>query len=131
MTPEQIKRRYREMLNNEIFLNDPIAWMSEGREFVVLTTVTSYKCCGAYGNVALCEVEKGVTPKMISQRAKGMRFIWELHTNLRKRDRPPWRQSRQHKHYETILAEVTARCAELNAEVARLDALHAKNGTPT
>jgi hypothetical protein len=125
MTPEAIKRKYQDMLNNEIFLNDPIAWMSEGSEFLVMTAVTSYKRCGRYGKVALCEVEKGVRPRMISDRAKGMRFIWELHTNLRKRDRRDWRQSRQNKSYEIVLARVTEQCAALNAEAARLDALHA------
>lgn len=120
MTPDQIKRKHQDMLNNEIFLGDPIAWMQDDSEFIVKTARASAGS-GYHGRsrkVALCEVEKGVVPKMISERAKGMVFIWELHNHLRK----GWSKD----GYENTLAKVTARCARLNAELARLDALHAK-----
>jgi hypothetical protein len=79
---------------------------------------------GRYWKVALCEVEQGVKPKMISERAKGMVFIWELHNHLRK-GRKYWVDMFDNS-FEPTLAKVTQRCAELNAEVGRLDALHAK-----
>jgi hypothetical protein len=119
MTPEEIKRKYQDLLNNEIFLNDPISWMKDDSEFIVMTAVTSYKGHRCYAKVALCEVKKGVIPKMISERAKGMRFIWELHKNLRK-GRTHWVEWFDNS-FEPTLAKVTQRCAELNAEVARLE----------
>jgi hypothetical protein len=51
---------------------------------------------------------------MISERAKGLVFIWELHDHLY-RFGPGTA-------YHITLAKVTARCAELNAECARLHA---------
>lgn len=92
--------------------------MQEGSEFIVMTAVSSYKCCGCYAKVALCEVEKGVVPKMISTRAKGMVFIWELHTHLRKGR--SWSSSSY--AYEKTLARMTVRCAELNERAARCSA---------
>jgi hypothetical protein len=80
-------------------------------EFIVMTAVTGYAQGRCYAKVALCEVEKGVIPKMISKRAKGMVSIRELHQRLRKNGRK-WRTRRS---YETTLAQVTQRCAELNA----------------
>jgi hypothetical protein len=122
MTPDEIKRKYQGMLNNEIFLNDPIAWMDADSEFVVLTAITGYSGRRCYAKVALCEVKKGVIPKMISTRAKGLRFIWEVHERLRK-GRKYWVDMFDNS-FEPTLAKVTQRCAELNAEVARLDKLH-------
>ena len=58
---------------------------------------------------------------MISLRAKGMVFIFELHDYLY--------NGGPKSGYVTTLAAVTQRCAELNAEVARLKALHAKQNT--
>ena len=55
---------------------------------------------------------------MISERPKGMRFIWELHDRLY--------DANHRSKYKTVLAQVTKRCAELNAEVTRLDKLHSK-----
>jgi hypothetical protein len=55
---------------------DPISGMQDGSEFIVM--VASAKSwngagyAGRYGKVALCEVAKGVRPKMISRRARGM-----------------------------------------------------------
>jgi hypothetical protein len=120
MTPEQIKRRYQDLLNNEIFLNDPIAWMHDDSEFIVMTAVTSYKGHRCYAKVALCEVQKGVRPKMISERAKGMRFIWELRTHLRK-GRTHWVEGFDNSFEPTLAKVTTQRCAELNAEAARLN----------
>ena len=120
MTPEQIKRKYQDMFNNQILAGDPIAWMHDDSEFIVMTAssrpLSGFGGAGHYRKVALCEVKKGVVPKMISERAKGMRFIWELHDHLLK----GWAKS----DYETTLARVTERCAALNAEVARLEKLH-------
>ena len=48
---------------------------------------------------------------MISERAKGMRFIWELHDHVRLSGR---------KGSHQIIANVRKRCAELNARAARL-----------
>ena len=118
MTPEDIKRKYQDMLNNEIFLSDPISWMHDDSEFIVMTAIVGYSRRRCYAKVALCEVKKGVVPKMISTRAKGMRFILELHERLRV-DKPRWYPAKR--SYEATLAQVTQRCAELNAEVARLD----------
>ena len=98
---------------SSIFLNDPIAWMHDDSEFIVMTAVVSRKRRYDYRKVALCEVQKGIVPKMISERAKGMRFIWELHNDLRE----GWSKN----GYENTLARITQRCAALNAEVARLD----------
>ena len=85
MTPEQIKQKYQDMLNNEILAGpDPISWMHDDSEFIVMTATVGYSGRRCYAKVALCEVKKGVVPKMISTRAKGMRFIWELHNHLRK-----------------------------------------------
>jgi hypothetical protein len=89
--------------------------------FIVMTAITGYSRRNCYGKVALCEVEAGVIPKMISKRARGMVRIWELHTHLRK-GRKYWVDMFDNS-FEPVLAKVTARCAELNAEVARLDAL--------
>lgn len=43
-------------------------------EFIVMTASAKMpsSCKGRYGKVAVCEVEKGVWPKMISDRAKGL-----------------------------------------------------------
>jgi hypothetical protein len=112
MTPEEIKRKYQDLLNNEIFLADPISWMQNDSEFIVMTAIVGYSRRRCYAKVALCEVKKGVVPKMISKRARGMVFIWELHNHLPK----AWTKD----GYENTLARVTKRCAELNAEVARL-----------
>jgi hypothetical protein len=54
MTPEEIKRKYQDVLNNEIFLNDPIGWMQDDSEFVVMTAITGYLRRRYYAKVALC-----------------------------------------------------------------------------
>jgi len=41
-------------------------------EYIVMTSSAQVYGGVRYRNVAVCEVERGVTPKMISQRAKGM-----------------------------------------------------------
>jgi hypothetical protein len=43
-------------------------------EFIVMTAPAKMpaNCKGRYGKVAVCEVARGVRPKMISERAKGM-----------------------------------------------------------
>jgi hypothetical protein len=123
MTPEEIKRKYQEMLNNEIFLADPIAWLNDDAEYIVMTAASHSRTgsgyAGRYGKVALCEVKTGVVPKMISERALGMYFIWELHDHLY--------IGGPKSAYERTLAKVTKRCAELNAEVARLNKLHSND----
>jgi hypothetical protein len=122
MTPDKIKRKYQDMLNNEVLAADPIAWMHDDSEFIVMTAAShGVNGCGyaaRYRKVARCEVQKGVTPKMISERANGMRFIWELHDHLYK--------GGSKSAYEIMLTGVIERCARLNAKVARLNALHAK-----
>ena len=106
------------MLNNEILAGpDPISWMHDDSEFIVMTAIVGYSGRRCYAKVALCEVKKGVVPKMISERAKGMRFIWELRKGLRK----DGRKCKTKNSYEITLARVTERCAALNAEVARLE----------
>ena len=52
--------------------------------FIVMTAGARMPLCnwGRYGKVAVCEVEAGVTPKMISERALGMVRIVELHAPL-------------------------------------------------
>jgi hypothetical protein len=80
--------------------------MQDDSEFIVMTAITGYPRRRCYANVALCEVKKGVVPKMISERAKGMVFIWELHNYLRK----GWTRD----GYENTLARVTTKAAELN-----------------
>ena len=47
------------MLNNEIFLSDPIGWMQDDSEFIVMTAVSGRSRRNEYGKVALCEVAKG------------------------------------------------------------------------
>ena len=117
-----IKRKYLDMLNNEIFLSDPIGWMQDDSEFIVITACSHSQSgsgyAGRHGKVALCEVKKGVIPKMISRRAKGMVFIWELHDHLYK--------GGPKSSYEITLASVTKRCVELNEKVAELDARYHK-----
>jgi hypothetical protein len=108
-----IKRKYRDMLNNEILAGDPISWMKDDTEFVVMTAVSGRSRRNEYGKVALCEVTKGVTPKMIGERARGMVFIWELHNHVRLSGR---------KGSHQIITNVRKRCAELNAKVAELNA---------
>ncbi len=53
-------------------------------EFIVMTAKAQMpaSCRGRYGKVAVCEVEKGVWPKMISERAKGMVRIVSLRDKL-------------------------------------------------
>ena len=81
-------------------------------EFVVMTASAQMPASnryGRYGKIALCEVEKGVTPKMISERARGMVRIVDL------RDRLFW-GSTSKCAFQKALAELTARAAELNAK---------------
>jgi hypothetical protein len=96
--------------------------MQERSEFIVMTAashgVNGCGYAGRYGKVALCEVKKGVTPKMISKHAKGMVFIWELHDHLYR--------GGSRSGYERVLTRMIEKRARLNAELARLDALHAK-----
>lgn len=53
-------------------------------EFIVMTAAAHMPATarGRYGKVAVCEVEKGVRPKMISERAKGMVRIVSLQDKL-------------------------------------------------
>ena len=79
-------------------------------EFIVMSASAQMPASnrfGRYGKVALCEVEKGVTPKMISQRARGMVRIVDL------RDRLFWGTSSRCA-FQKALAELKARAAELN-----------------
>jgi hypothetical protein len=91
--------------------------MKDDSEFIVMTAISGRSRRNEYGKVALCEVAKGVTPKMISRRARGMVFIWELHDHVRLSG---------HKGSHQIIANVRKRCAELNAEVKRLEKIHGK-----
>jgi hypothetical protein len=43
MTPEEIKRKYQDLLNNEIFLADPISWMQNDSEFIVMTALSDIR----------------------------------------------------------------------------------------
>jgi hypothetical protein len=56
----------------------------EATEFIVMTAAAAMpaSCRGRYGRVAVCEVDKGVWPKMISARAKGMVRIVSLREPL-------------------------------------------------
>lgn len=62
---------------------------STSTEFVVLTASAKMpsSCWGNYGRVAVLEVERGTTPKMISPRARGVVRVvetWErLHSGKR------------------------------------------------
>ena len=53
-------------------------------EFIVMTAAAQMPatCRGRYGKVAVCEVIKGIRPKMISERAKGMVRIVSLADKL-------------------------------------------------
>ena len=53
-------------------------------EFIVMTAAAAMpaSCRGRYGRVAVCEVEKGMWPKMISARARGMVRIVSLADKL-------------------------------------------------
>jgi hypothetical protein len=53
-------------------------------EFIVMTASAQMpaSCKGRYGKVAVCEVAKGVWPKMISERARGMVRIVSLQQPL-------------------------------------------------
>jgi len=53
-------------------------------EFVVLTAMAKMpqSCWGNYGRIAVCEMKKGVRPKMISERAIGMVRIVETWERL-------------------------------------------------
>jgi hypothetical protein len=115
-TPEDIKRKYQDMLNNEIMLSDPIGWMKPDSEFIIMTacshSLTGSGYAGRHGKVAICEVKAGVKPKMISERAKGMVRIIELHDHLYK--------GGPKSGYATTLEDAKRKCAELNARAARL-----------
>jgi hypothetical protein len=87
--------------------------MKDDSEFIVMTAISGRSRRNEYGKVALCEVTKGVTPKMIGERARGMVFIWELHNHVRLSGR---------KGSHQIITNVRKRCAELNAKVAELNA---------
>jgi len=81
-------------------------------EFIVMSATAQMPASnrfGKYGKVALCEVEEGVTPKMISERARGMVRIVDL------RDRLFW-GSTPRCAFQKALNELTARAAQLNAE---------------
>ena len=81
-------------------------------EYIIMTATAKMPASnryGRYGKVALVEVEKGKTPKMISERARGMVRIVEL------RDRLFW-GSTPKCAFQKALAELTARAAQLNAE---------------
>jgi hypothetical protein len=48
MTPEQIKRKYQDMLNNEILAGpDPISWMHDDSEFIVMMGWTAPRTASA------------------------------------------------------------------------------------
>lgn len=79
-------------------------------EFIVITSAARMPCTcwGRYRNVALCEVEKGKRPKMISERARGMVRIIDYRGKL---------------NDGTTERCATARAiAELQAEADRLNA---------
>jgi hypothetical protein len=63
---------------------------------------------GRYIHVAVCEVEDGTTPAMISERAKGMvRIVWDSGAvAVGKTERSAAHRAR---------AEAAAMCAEMNA----------------
>ena len=83
-------------------------------EFIVMTAaaVMPASCRGRYGKVAVCEVIKGVKPKMISERAKGMVRIVSLADKLHAGQGGP--------KTAYALAKVDAErlCAGLNLEAA-------------
>ena len=58
--------------------------MTRTTEFIVMTANAAMpaSCKGRYGKVAVCEVEIGIRPKMISERAKGMVRIVSLRQPL-------------------------------------------------
>ena len=84
-------------------------------EFIVMTAAShglnGSGYAGRFGKVALCEVEAGTRPKMISARALGMVRIIELHDHLY-RGGPK-------SGYATTLEYAKRKCAELNARAAR------------
>jgi hypothetical protein len=86
-------------------------WMQQGTEFIVMTAVargpngSGYG--GRYAKVAICEVKIGVRPKMISSRARGMVFIWELHDHL-------YIGVRGSGNHQRFLVEAELKCAELS-----------------
>ena len=81
-------------------------------EYIIMTATAKMPASnrfGSYGKVALCEVQKGQQPKMISERARGMVRIVDL------RDRLFW-GSTPRCAFQKALNELTARAAQLNAE---------------
>lgn len=83
--------------------------MTAKTQFVVKTSAAKMpsSCKGVYRRVAVMEVEKGTTPKMISERAKGVVRIVEIweDLNVGRTERCAYRQA---------LAEAEAMAARLN-----------------
>ena len=81
-------------------------------EYIIMTATAKMPASnryGRYGKVALCEVQKGQQPKMISPRARGMVRVVEVRDRL-------FRGSTPRCAFQKALAELTARAAELNKE---------------
>jgi hypothetical protein len=83
-------------------------------EFIVMTAAAQMpaSCRGRYGKVAVCEVETGVRPKMISARAKGMVRIVSLADKLHAGQGGP------RTAYALAKADAERLCAGLNLEAA-------------
>jgi hypothetical protein len=78
-------------------------------EFIVMTAATRMpgSCKGRYRKVAIVEVERGVQPKMISERARGVVRIVELHDKLHA-------EGGSGTAYARALAQAQATCAQMN-----------------
>jgi hypothetical protein len=90
--------------------------MTRATEFIVMTAAAQMpaSCKDRYGRVAVCEVELGVRPKMISERAKGMVRIVSLRDKLHAGTGGP------RTAYSIALADAERLAAGLNLE-ARIE----------
>ena len=84
--------------------------MQTDTEFIVMTAATKMPASswGRYAKVAVCEVEKGVIPKMISERAKGMVRIVHLYDRLH--------VGGVRSAFQLTLTRANAACDQLNRE---------------
>ena len=90
--------------------------MTRATEFIVMTAAAQMpaSCRSRYGKVAVCEVELGVRPKMISERAKGMVRIVSLRDHLYAGQGGP------RTAYALAKADAERLCAGLNLEAAMI-----------
>ena len=87
--------------------------MTRATEFIVMTA-SAKTPTGRYGRVAVCEVEAGVRPKRIAERAKGMVRIVTLRNRLHAGRGGP------RTAYAIAKADAERLCRGLNLEAAMI-----------